>query len=147
MLSGVILCGTCAGSQTPFRASCPVEIIGAELLAAVAFVASAAPVLVGLLAVPALADPFGREDATGAEGAGSGGSGFAAEVVALLVGAGADEDPLSEVHLRLLLRLLLAKRELSLFPLLVEEDDLGGVDLSLRPLLAGLLVVPLRDAQ
>ncbi len=105
---------------------------------------------VGFLAMPALADPFGCEVATGAEGAGSGGVGFAAEVVALLVSAGADEDSSGEVHLGLPSGLPLPRRALklgSLWSLPVEEDDLGGVDLGPPALLARLLVVPLRDAK
>jgi hypothetical protein len=70
----------------------PVHLFGTELLAAVGFVAPTVSVLVGLLAVAALADPFGGEVATAAESAGSGRGGFAAEMFALMVGAGADED-------------------------------------------------------
>lgn len=88
------------------------DLFGAELLAAVAFVAPLGSVLVGLLAVAALADSFGCEVATGAEGARSGGVAFAAEVVALLVGAGADEDSSGEVHLGLLSGLPLRERAL-----------------------------------
>lgn len=142
--------GDFRGSQTPFRASCPVDLFGTELLAAVRFVAPPCSVLVGLLAVAALADPFRCEVATGAEGAGSGGGGFTAEVVALMVGAGTDEDSSGEVHLGLLPSLPLPRRDLrlgSLWSLLVEEDDLRGVDLGPPALLARLLVVPLRDAQ
>jgi hypothetical protein len=128
----------------------PCCLFGAELLAAVGFVAPPGSIPVSLLAVAALADPFGCELATDAEGAGSGRVGFAAEVVALLVGAGADEDSSGEVHLGLLSRLPLPRRNqrlVSLRALLVEEDDLGSVDLGPPALLARLLVVPLRDPE
>src|SRR5206468_1291413 len=55
-----------------------------------------------------------------------------------------------EVHLGLLSCLPLGEPDLrlgSLWSLLVEEDDLRGVDLSPPALLARLLVVPLRDAK
>lgn len=118
-----------------------------ELFAAVALMTSAGSVLVRFLAMAALADSFGCEVATGAERAASGGAGFAAEVVAFVVGAGTDDDWSGEVHLGLLSSLPLRERELRLFRLPVEEDDLRGVDLGLPALLARLLVLPLRGAE
>jgi hypothetical protein len=82
--------GDFRGSQTPFRASCPVDLFGTETLAAVAFVTRT--LCVSLFPVTTEANSFRGKSAAGTVGTGTVWIQLRAEVPALLVLASADEN-------------------------------------------------------